>query len=102
MRRRLRVRIYNAPLLTRKQRAEKLRTGKKDFFDQFGPEARAVLVAILDKYAEAGIGEFAMPNVLKVPPLSELGTPSEIAHRFSGPDKLLDAIDRLQEFLYAA
>jgi type I restriction enzyme, R subunit len=93
---------YNAPLLTRKQRAEKLRTGKKDFFDQFGPDARAVLLAILDKYAESGIGEFAMPNVLKVPPLSELGTPFEIANRFGGPDKLLAAIDRLQEFLYAA
>jgi type I restriction enzyme, R subunit len=39
---------------------------------------------------------------LKVPPLSELGTPFEIANRFGGPDKLLAAIDRLQEFLYAA
>src|SRR5207249_2788281 len=87
---------YNAPLLTRKQRAEKMRKGKADFFDQYGPDARAVLNAILDKYAESGIGEFALPNVLKVPPLSDLGTPAEIAGRFGGTDKLLAAVDRLQ------
>jgi type I restriction enzyme R subunit len=93
---------YNAPLLTRRQRAEKLRKGKADFFDQYGPEARAVLDAILDKYAEHGVGEFTMPNVLQVPPLSGFGTPSEIAGRFGGVDKLLAAVDRLQEHLYAA
>ncbi len=64
---------YNAPLLTRKQRAEKLRKAKPDFFDQYGPDARAVLNAILDKYAEHGVGEFAMPNVLEVPPISDPG-----------------------------
>lgn len=93
---------YNAPLLTRRQRAEKLKKGKPDFFDKYGPDARAVLTVILDKYAEAGVGEFTLPDVLKVPPLSELGTPAEIAGRFGGPDRLLDAIDRLQEYLYAA
>ena len=28
---------YNAPLRTRKERAERLRRGRKDFFDQDGP-----------------------------------------------------------------
>jgi type I restriction enzyme R subunit len=94
---------YNAPLLTRRQRADKLRTGRADFFDQYGPDARAVLVAVLDKYAEHGVGQFAMPDVLKVPPLSALGTPAEIAARFpGGAEGLLAAIDRLQEYLYAA
>src|SRR5207253_962511 len=93
---------YNAPLLTRKQRAEKLRKAKPDFFDRYGPDARAVLDAILDKYAEHGVGEFEMPNILQVPPLSGFGTPSEIAGRFGGTDKLLAAVDQLQEHLYAA
>jgi type I restriction enzyme, R subunit len=93
---------YNAPLLTRKQRAEKLRKNKPDFFAQYGPDARAVLDAILDKYAEHGVGEFTLPNVLEVPPISALGSLSEIAGRFGGTDKLLAAVDKLQEYLYAA
>ncbi len=93
---------YNAPLLTRRQRAEKLKRDRKDFFDRYGPGARAVLDAILDKYADHGVGEFEMPNVLQVPPLSTLGTPAEIADRFGGVEQLLAAMDRLQEYLYAA
>src|SRR5205823_12373979 len=34
---------YNAPLLTRRERAEKLRRVRKDFFDQYGPEARTII-----------------------------------------------------------
>jgi type I restriction enzyme, R subunit len=93
---------YNAPLLTRRQRADKLRKGKVDFFDQFGADARAVLDAILEKYAEHGVGEFILPNVLEVPPISEFGSLSEIASRFGGTDKLLAAVEGLQECLYAA
>jgi type I restriction enzyme R subunit len=93
---------YNAPLLTRKQRADKLRKAKADFFDQFVPDARAVLNAILDKYAEHGVGEFTLPNVLEVPAISTFGTLAEIAGKFGGTDKLLAAVDQLQEFLYAA
>ncbi|HEV3436315.1 MAG TPA: type I restriction-modification enzyme R subunit C-terminal domain-containing protein [Gemmata sp.] len=93
---------YNAPLLTRRERADKVRKGKADFFDQFGPDAWAVLDAILEKYAEHGVGEFALPNVLEVPPISTFGTLAEIAGRFGGADKLMDAVDRLQEHLYAA
>jgi EcoEI R protein C-terminal len=33
---------YNAPLLTRCERAEKFRKERKDFFDQYDPEARAI------------------------------------------------------------
>lgn len=92
---------YNAPLLTRRQRAEKVRRGSVDFFDEYGPDARAVLDAILDKYAEHGVSEFELPGVLEVPPISALGSLGEIAGRFGGAAKLLDAVGRLQRHLYA-
>ena len=92
---------YKSPLLTRNQRAEKLRTGKHGFFAGFEPDAGAVLDALLDKYAAHGIGEFAFPDVLKVPPLSALGTPAEIADRFGGTAHLLAAVEKLQAELYA-
>jgi type I restriction enzyme R subunit len=93
---------YNAPLLTRKQRAEKLRKDKKDFFDQYGSEARTIINELLDKYAEHGTAQFTIPDVFEVPPISEHGNLKEIAAKFGGTDKLVEAFGKLQEYLYAA
>jgi type I restriction enzyme R subunit len=93
---------FNAPLLTRKQRAEKLRREKGDFFDQFGPEAKAILNELLEKYAEHGTSQFAVPEVLEVPPISNRGNVVEIAGLFGGSDRLIAAVSQLQELLYAA
>jgi type I restriction enzyme R subunit len=93
---------FNAPLLTRKQRAEKLRKEKTDFFDQFGPEARTILIELLEKYSEHGTSQFSVPDVLEVPPLCNHGNLVEIANKFGGSEKLLKAIKQLQSLLYAA
>jgi type I restriction enzyme R subunit len=93
---------YNAPLLTRRERAEKLRRDKKDFFDQYGPEARAIIGELLDKYADHGAAQFTLPDVFEVPPISRHGNLKEIAAKFGGTDKLVEAFRRLQEMLYAA
>jgi type I restriction enzyme R subunit len=93
---------YNGPLRTRRERAERLRKEKTDFFDQFGPEARKILSDLLDKYAEHGMNQFAIPDALEVPPISSHGNVVEIARKFGGPDKLMEAVGRLQELLYAA
>lgn len=93
---------FNAPLRTRRERAERLRREKKDFFDQFGPDARTVLDALLEKYAEFGTAQFVLPDVLEVPPLSEYGNVTEISKRFGGPAALRRAVTQLQTLLYAA
>ena len=86
----------------RPERAERVRKEKKDFFDQYGPEARAVLNDLLDKYTEHGAAQFVLPDVLEVPPISQRGNVVEIADQFGGAEKLLEAVGRLQELLYAA
>ena len=93
---------FNAPLRTRRERADRLRQEKKDFFDQYGPEARAILNELLDKYAEHGTAQFIIPDVLKVPPISEHGNVIEIAGFFGGTEKLREAVNELQTLLYAA
>jgi type I restriction enzyme R subunit len=93
---------YNAPLWTRKERAERLRRERKDFFDQYGPEVRAILDELLDKYAAHGTSQFVLPDVLEVPPISAHGNVVEIAGLFGGSEKLIEALDRLQTLLYAA
>ena len=68
----------------------------------YGPEARAVLDELLEKYAEHGTAQFAIPDVLKVPPISDRGNVMEIASLFGGPDQLKEAVGELQTLLYAA
>jgi type I restriction enzyme R subunit len=93
---------FNAPLRTRRERAERLRQEKKDFFDQYGLQARAVLNDLLEKYVDHGTTQFAIPDALKVPPISEYGNVLEIATFFNGPEQLREAVNQLQTFLYAA
>ncbi|MDK9696979.1 MAG: DEAD/DEAH box helicase family protein [Siculibacillus sp.] len=93
---------WNAPLRTRRERAQRLKFDRTDFFDRYGTDARVVLEALLEKYAEFGSTEFALPDILKVTPLAELGNPSEIARRFGGPEQLRQAVDEMSGLLYAA
>jgi len=93
---------FNAPLRTRRERAQRLREERKDFFDQYGPEARAILGELLDKYAEYGTAQFVLPDVLQVPPISHRGNVIEIAKMFGGSEQLRDAVNELQTLLYAA
>ncbi|MDD4061146.1 MAG: DEAD/DEAH box helicase family protein [Kiritimatiellae bacterium] len=93
---------WNAPVLTRKERAARLRRKTPTFFDAFGEQARQILDTLLEKYAEHGPSEFAIPDSLKVPPLSEIGNVAEIIRCFGGADELRAAVAKLQELLYAA
>lgn len=92
---------FNAPLRTRRERAERLKRDRKDFFDHFSPEARAILEELLEKYAQHGTAQFVVPDILKVPPISERGNVIEIAGYFGGAEKLREAVNELQTLLYA-
>ncbi|MGO8751510.1 MAG: EcoAI/FtnUII family type I restriction enzme subunit R [Thermoguttaceae bacterium] len=93
---------FNAPLRTRRERADRLKKERKDFFEKYAPEARSILEELLEKYTEHGTAQFLIPEILEVPPLSEHGNVIEIADRFGGVDKLREAIVELQTLLYAA
>ncbi len=59
---------FDAKPLTHRERAENVK--KRDVFTKYGDQARAVLGAPLDKYADDG--------VLRIPPLDKLRTPLEL------------------------
>lgn len=92
---------YNAPIRTRKERAELLRKDKKDFFDKFGDEARKILNEMLDKYIEYGTEQLSDTNILKVPPISLHGNLMEISELFGGPGALRNSLGELQALLYS-
>lgn len=93
---------FNAPLRTRRERAERVRKEKTDFFDKYSPEARAVLNEMLEKYIEFGTAEFKIPEILRVPPISDRGNIPQITALFGGAEKLRAAVTELQTLLYAA
>lgn len=93
---------FNAPLRTRRERAQRLRAEKKDFFERYGTDARVILNDLLDKYADHGAAQFALPDVLQVPPINRYGNVIEIASLFGGEQQLRDAVQQLQNLLYAA
>jgi type I restriction enzyme, R subunit len=93
---------FNAPLRSRRERAERLRKEEKRFFEKYQPEARQILDELLEKYAEFGSAQFELPDILKVPPISGHGQVTEIAAKFGGPEKLREAVGELQALLYAA
>ncbi len=93
---------YNAPLLTRRERAEQLRKNKPAFFSTYSPAARGILDKLLDKYADFGVGQFDdLALVLRVPPFDQ-HTVQEIAALFGGPAQLKAAVDKMQTLLYEA
>ncbi|MEO5332863.1 MAG: hypothetical protein H7839_12640 [Magnetococcus sp. YQC-5] len=88
---------WNAPLLTRRQRADHARRATQDLFSQYGDTAREVLSLLLDQYIERGIIQFnALSDLMKVQPFDRFGSPSEIAMRhFGGVQGLKQAVSHL-------
>jgi type I restriction enzyme R subunit len=91
---------FNAPLRTRRERAEALRRNNQNFFDSYAPKAREVLNDILEKYIDYGVAQFQIPEILKVPPISERGTVMEIDAMFGGAEQLRTAVNEMQALLY--
>ncbi len=91
---------WDAPALTRKERAENVR--KRNYWTKYGDKARAVLDALLDKYAQTGIEEIEDMKVLTVDPIKEIGTPAEIVNLFGGKPQYLQAIRELEAEIYSA
>ena len=89
---------FDQPPLTRRERAEKVR--KRNVFAQYGDKARAVLNALLQKYADTGITSVESLEILKVEPLTGFGTPVEIVSLFGGKPNYLAAIAQLENALY--
>jgi type I restriction enzyme R subunit len=92
---------FNAPVHTRRERAERMRRDKQDFFARYGPQAREVLTQLLFKYEQNGPTQLAIPDVLMLPPISGFGNPMEISTLFGGVDQLRLAVGELQAGIYA-
>lgn len=84
--------------LTRKERAANVR--KRDAFAKYGPQARAVLDALLSKYQDEGVLNLEDPLILSIPPINTLGTPLQLIKEFGGREGFQHAVHELQSALY--
>ncbi len=89
---------FDAKPLTRRERADNVK--KRDVFTKYGPQARAVLDALLAKYADEGVLNLDDANVLRIAPFSSLGTPIELVRSFGGMPGFEKAVHDLQSELY--
>ena len=89
---------FDQPPLTRRERADRVQ--KRHVFAKYGEKSRAVLQALLQKYADSGIRSVESLDILKVDPLTTFGTPVEIIHLFGGKKNYLAAIHELETELY--
>ena len=89
---------WDMPPLTRKERVEQVK--KRNYFTRYGEQARRVLEALLDKYADEGVAQIEETQILTIAPFTGFGTPMEIIHAFGGFDQYQQAVHDLENALY--
>lgn len=90
---------FDQPPLTRKERANNVK--KRNYFTKYGEQARKVLEALLDNYADKGVLSIEDRKILKQRPFSQIGTPVEIINNtFGGLHNYEQALRELENELF--
>ncbi|MEQ1816436.1 MAG: DEAD/DEAH box helicase family protein [Nitrosomonas sp.] len=89
---------FDQPPLTRSERVKQVK--KRDVFTRYGDQARKVLEALLEKYADEGIENIEDIKILRVNPFDQFGTPTEIIKFFGGKQQYIKALTQLENELY--
>ena len=90
---------FDQPPLSRRERANNVR--KRNYFGQYGEEARAVLEALLEKYADHGISDIEDPKILELPPFNKIGSKTQIRRGiFGGNERYSQALTELEQQIY--
>ena len=74
--------------LTRRERANNVK--KRDVFGKYGEQARAVLEALLDKFADHGVQDIEDAKVLELPHFDQFGS----------VEQYTQAVHELEQALY--
>lgn len=91
---------WNVPARTRAERVRHARDNHHAELEARSATARAVLNALMDRYAAHGVDEITSPEVVRMPPISELGSPRDIVEALGGSVTLGSVVDEVQEWIY--
>lgn len=89
---------FDQPPLTRQERANNVR--KRNYFTKYSETAQKVLNSLLDKYEREGISSIEHGSVLKVQPLSQMGSAVELVRAFGKKKDFDQAIKELENEIY--
>jgi type I restriction enzyme R subunit len=89
---------FDMPALTRKERAENVK--KRNYFAKYGDQAKQVIEGLLDKYVQEGVVSIEDTSVLKLKPLSDMGSPVELVRAFGKKKDFEIAVQELEQELY--
>ena len=89
---------FDQPPLTRRERANNVK--KRNYFARYGDQARAVLEALLEKYADTGVEHIEDIKILTLDPFRNLGSPVELIASFGGKAEYQQAVAELEQQLY--
>ncbi|MDS1311205.1 EcoAI/FtnUII family type I restriction enzme subunit R [Marinobacter xiaoshiensis] len=85
--------------LTRRERADNVK--KRNVFGKYGEQARAVLGALLEKFADHGVQDIEDAKVLELPPFDQFGSKTQIRRGiFGSVEKYTQAVHELEQALY--
>lgn len=85
--------------LTRRERANHVK--KRNVFGQYGDQARAVLEALLEKFADHGVQDIEDAKVLELPPFDQFGSKTQIRRGiFGSVEQYTQAVQELEQALY--
>ena len=90
---------FDQPPLTRRERADQVKN--RNYFTQYGEQARQVLETLLDKYQDTGLENIEDIKILTLDPFRNMGTASELVAAFGGKPAYLAALYELEKHLYA-
>jgi len=90
---------FDQPPLTKLERANNVK--KRDYFGKYSDKAKAVLEALIDKFADEDIEAIEDKGILKIQPFDKFGTPMEILKEFGGIKGYEQAIKELEQQLFS-
>ena len=93
---------FDRPVRSRSERATAFTNREQRFIDRHAPEAREVVLALLDKYRVGGVEEMTDPRVFRLSPFREMGQALGVIRRFGDVERLQATMGEMQERLYAA
>ena len=91
---------FDAPIISRDERAKALLNLKQKFIASYPPEAREVILDLIDQYRLGGIDDLK-PEVIKLPRFEQkYKGVKNIINKFGKPDIFHKTINKLKELVY--
>lgn len=90
---------FDAPLVSRDERAQAIEIRKQEFLSSLGPEAQEIILALLDQYKIGGVEDISRKEVFDLPRFQDLGV-EKIVQILGGIEGAKTTINQLQKYLY--